>query len=61
MKPRVPRPRHEPSQAPPKRDAKRLNARVDELLAKISREGISSLTDEERRFLQEASQRYRGR
>jgi len=34
--------------------------RVDELLAKISREGESSLTDKERRELEEASRRYRG-
>ena len=33
--------------------------RVDELLSKISREGMNSLTDEERRFLQESSQKYR--
>ena len=33
--------------------------RVDELLAKISAEGIGSLSDEERAFLQEASEQYR--
>jgi membrane associated rhomboid family serine protease len=34
--------------------------RVDELLAKISREGPGSLTDEEQAFLREASRAYRG-
>jgi len=33
--------------------------RVDELLTKISREGMNALTDEERRFLQESSQKYK--
>ncbi len=33
--------------------------RVDELLGKISREGIGALTDEERSFLQESSQKYK--
>jgi hypothetical protein len=32
---------------------------VDEILGKISREGMNSLTDEERRFLQESSQKYK--
>jgi membrane associated rhomboid family serine protease len=36
----------------------RIQERVDQLLAKISREGESSLTDEERQFLQDASRRY---
>src|SRR5262249_15114539 len=31
--------------------------RVDELLSKISREGMKALTDEERRFLHESSQK----
>lgn len=35
------------------------SARVDEILGKISREGMSALTDEERRFLQESSQKYK--
>jgi membrane associated rhomboid family serine protease len=35
------------------------SARVDELLSKISREGMGALTDEERRFLQESSQKYK--
>ena len=33
--------------------------KLDELLDKVHREGISSLTDAERRFLQQASTRYR--
>ncbi len=46
---------------PERRDPDRLDerARVDNLLAKIGREGIGALTDEERKFLNEASQRYR--
>ncbi len=36
-----------------------LDARVDEILAKIAREGRTSLTDEENRILQEASRRAR--
>lgn len=35
--------------------------RVDELLEKISREGMSSLTDSERSFLSQASPKYRSR
>lgn len=35
-------------------------ARVDELLAKITREGMDALSDDERRFLEEASGKYRG-
>jgi membrane associated rhomboid family serine protease len=38
-----------------------MKRRVDELLEKISREGESSLTEEERRELEEASRRLRGR
>jgi len=34
--------------------------RVDEVLDKVSREGIGSLTPEERRILDEASRRGRG-
>jgi membrane associated rhomboid family serine protease len=34
-------------------------ARVDELLAKIHREGMSALNDEEKQFLETASQKYR--
>ncbi len=34
-----------------------LNARVDDILAKIAREGRGSLTEEEQRILQEASRR----
>ncbi|HEV3166081.1 MAG TPA: rhomboid family intramembrane serine protease [Isosphaeraceae bacterium] len=36
-----------------------LDARLDEVLAKIAREGPSGLTEEEQRILQEASQRAR--
>jgi hypothetical protein len=35
--------------------------RMDELLAKVQREGLPSLTDEERRFLKRVSDRYRHR
>ena len=35
------------------------SARVDEILGKISREGMGALTDEERRFLKESSQKYK--
>lgn len=35
--------------------------RMDELLEKVQREGIQSLTDEERRFLKRVSDRYRNR
>jgi membrane associated rhomboid family serine protease len=38
-----------------------FDARLDEILAKIAREGRSSLTEEENRILQEASQRARNR
>jgi len=41
--------------------AKRDLAEVDEILAKISRQGMSSLTPEERRTLLRASQNYRER
>ena len=36
----------------------KIQKRVDELLAKISREGEASLTNEERQFLADASRRY---
>jgi hypothetical protein len=36
-----------------------VSRRVDELLEKISREGMGSLSDEEREFLVENSRRYR--
>jgi len=35
--------------------------RLDELLEKVQRHGLSALTDEERRFLKRASDRYRNR
>ena len=38
-----------------------LDAKVDEILAKIAREGRAGLTEEENRILQEASQRARNR
>ena len=38
-----------------------LDARLDEVLAKIAREGRGGLTDEENRILQEASRRARNR
>ena len=38
-----------------------LDARLDEVLAKIAREGRAGLTDDENRILQEASQRARNR
>ena len=36
-----------------------VEARVDALLEKISRDGIGSLSDEERKFLKKASTRYK--
>jgi membrane associated rhomboid family serine protease len=45
----------------PERDARDLNAQVDEILAKIHREGEGSLTRKERRTLEEASRRYQRR
>jgi membrane associated rhomboid family serine protease len=36
-----------------------VTARVDELLAKIHREGMGALSDEEKQFLESASQKYR--
>ena len=34
--------------------------RMDELLEKVQRDGLQSLSDEERRFLTRVSARYRG-
>ena len=45
-----------PTRAEKRSDAER--ARVDELLDKISRDGIGSLSDTERNFLNDASKRY---
>jgi len=51
--------------APPPRDAggfvddAEVRRRVDQLLDKISRQGLASLTDEEREFLKDASRKYR--
>lgn len=41
-------------------DPRQLQRRVDDILAKISREGEASLTADERRTLEEASKKYRG-
>ena len=38
-----------------------LDARLDEVLAKIAREGRGGLTDEDQRVLQEASRRARNK
>ena len=43
------------------RKEENLNHRVDEILAKISSTGESSLTREERRILEDASRRYQQR
>ena len=45
----------------PQDEARDLTAQVDEILAKISREGEASLTKTERRTLEEASRRYQRR
>ena len=45
----------------PEQDARDLNAQVDEILEKISRQGESSLTKAERRTLEEASRKYQRR
>ncbi len=42
-------------------EQRQLQQRVDDILAKISREGEASLTADERQTLEEASRRYRGR
>jgi membrane associated rhomboid family serine protease len=42
-------------------EQRQLQQQVDDILAKISREGEASLTADERRTLEEASRRYRGR
>ena len=44
---------------PPRNVDVATSRRVDELLGKISREGIGALTDEERTFLKESSQKYK--
>src|SRR5438874_2535403 len=41
-------------------DEAEVERRVDALLGKINREGLASLTDEERQFLKRASRRFRG-
>jgi len=45
----------------PEQESNNLNAKVDAILAKISREGEASLTRSERRTLEEASRRYQQR
>jgi membrane associated rhomboid family serine protease len=53
------KPEEEPAiLAHPKRDP--LNAQMDDVLRKISEQGIESLTDEERAILQKASAKLRG-
>jgi len=47
------------SRPPPRNVDVATSRRVDELLGKISREGIGALTDEERTFLKESSQKYK--
>lgn len=48
------------SSRPPARNVDAATSqRVDELLEKISREGIGALSDEERSFLKESSQKYK--
>ena len=48
---------YDPSREEPSREE--VTARVDSLLEKISRSGEASLTDDERKFLKDASRRYR--
>jgi membrane associated rhomboid family serine protease len=50
------RPRHRSGTDDP-----RFQARIDEILEKISREGMGSLTDEEKRLLRESAERARRR
>ncbi len=45
----------------PEEDEHDLQRRVDEILAKISRNGEASLTRQERKFLEDASRRYQRR
>ncbi len=57
--------REDPPVAPPPRredrHAEQLKARMDEILAKITAQGQSSLTEEEQRVLNEASRFFRNR
>ena len=53
-----------PPTYPPPEEAEvpdELTERVDQLLAKISEEGLESLTEEERQFLEDSARKYRGR
>jgi membrane associated rhomboid family serine protease len=55
------RPQRKPSaQEDERRVDSATEERVDRLLEKIAREGIGSLSDDERKFLTKASSRYRG-
>jgi membrane associated rhomboid family serine protease len=56
--PRAP-PAWPPEDAGFRTDDDGVRRRVDQLLDKISRQGLASLTDEEREFLNEASRKYR--
>ncbi len=58
---KVHRPEPEPQAHPPKPVPADVAVRVDQILAKISEQGESSLNDEERAFLAEASRQYRDR
>jgi membrane associated rhomboid family serine protease len=51
--------RQPPPRPLPRADEERVLDEVDRVLDKISREGLSSLTPEERRVLDEASRKYR--
>lgn len=52
-------PEHAPATASLRRVDPETEARVDDLLRKINREGLDSLTAEEKRFLEHASTQYR--
>lgn len=51
--------RTKPAQPPSAADTHRTLDEVDRILEKISSEGLSSLTEEERQYLDEASRRFR--
>lgn len=59
-RPRPPAPPPPAPRIPPPGADPEVRRRVDVLLDKISRHGLSSLTDEERDFLRNASKQYRG-
>lgn len=60
---RIYKPEEEPAarSESPREDKSSLDQRVDEILAKISSQGESSLTAEEREILKQASERYKRR